>query len=153
MPSFFPLLAVPPPIFVILPTGNRIELLDLLVLLQQAGAQHVSDGEQADLTALFVASDAVAYGVLRAVRRRNLAIPDKVALVGFDDIPTSRYVFPSLTTVRLPAFGLGWAAADLLIRLINRNEIEETQIVLETELVVRRSCGALGSRVAQRHVS
>jgi DNA-binding LacI/PurR family transcriptional regulator len=98
--------------------------------------------EGVELSALFVASDAVAYGVLRAVRRRNLKIPDDLALVGFDDIPTSRYVFPSLTTVRLPAFGLGWAAADLLIRLINRADVEETQIVLDTELVVRRSCGA-----------
>jgi len=95
----------------------------------------------ADLTALFVASDAVAYGVLRAARRRSLTVPDDLAVVGFDDIPTSRYVFPSLTTVRLPAFGLGWAAADLLIRLINRVDVEETQIILETELVIRRSCG------------
>lgn len=96
----------------------------------------------ADLTAFFVASDAVAYGVLRAARQRNLTVPDDLAVVGFDDIPTSRYVFPSLTTVRLPAFGLGWAAADLLIRLINRQEVEETQITLDTELVIRRSCGA-----------
>ncbi len=95
-----------------------------------------------DLTALFVASDAVAFGVLRAARRRNLTIPSDVALVGFDDLPTSRYVYPSLTTIRIPAFGLGWAAADMLIRLINNQEVEETQIVLDTELVIRRSCGA-----------
>jgi LacI family transcriptional regulator len=99
-----------------------------------------------DLTALFAASDTVCYGVLRAARRRGLQIPADLAVVGFDDIPTSRYVFPSLTTLRLPAFGLGWAVADLLIRLINRQEVEETQIILETELITRRSCGALERR-------
>ena len=98
------------------------------------------------LTALFVASDAVAYGVLRSIRHRELQVPRDVALVGFDDLPTSRYVVPSLTTVRLPAFGLGWAAADLLIRLINHNEVEETQVILDTELVIRRSCGALANQ-------
>lgn len=101
-----------------------------------------------ELTSLFVASDAVAYGVMRAARRHGLKVPVDLAIVGFDDIPTSRYVFPSLTTVRLPVFGLGWAAADLLIRLINQRfdqdeTIGEMGIVLDTELVVRRSCGAL----------
>jgi len=112
---------------------------------EQSGEQAVNAMLDAgvELTALFIASDTVSYGVLRAVRRRGIEVPGDLAVVGFDDIPTSRYVFPSLTTVRLPAFGLGWAAADLLIRLINRQEVEETQIVLDTELVIRRSCGAL----------
>ncbi len=133
---------------------------------RQALTQHGIDGEEAwvrygdfdegsgeravgelldadvELSALFVASDSVAYGVLRALRRRNVRVPQDLALVGFDDIPTSRYVFPSLTTVRLPAFGLGWAAADLLIRLVERKDVEERQVMLDTELVVRRSCGA-----------
>lgn len=112
---------------------------------EESGERVVNEwlDEGFELTALFVASDAVAYGVLRAVRRHELQIPSDLALVGFDDIPTSRYVFPSLTTVRLPAFGLGWAAGDLLIRLINRQEVDETQVILDTELVIRRSCGAL----------
>jgi LacI family transcriptional regulator len=117
---------------------------------EESGEQAVSELLESSekLAALFVASDAVAYGVLRAIRRRQLKIPADLALVGFDDLPTSRYVFPSLTTVRLPAFGLGWAAADLLIRLINQQEVEETQVILETELVIRRSCGAAAEQVA-----
>ncbi len=119
---------------------------------EESGERAVDEllGAGAGLTALFVASDALAYGALRAVRHHDLRVPDDLALVGFDDIPTSRYVFPSLTTVRLPAFGLGWAAADLLIRLINRKEVEEMQVILDTELVVRRSCGAL-NRQGARH--
>lgn len=111
---------------------------------EQSGEQAAKDllAREAELTALFVASDAVAYGVLSALRFSDLRVPEDLAVVGFDDIPTSRYVFPALTTVRLPAFGLGWAAADLLIRLVDRKEIEETQVTLDTELIVRYSCGA-----------
>jgi DNA-binding LacI/PurR family transcriptional regulator len=50
---------------------------------------------------------------------------------------------PPLTTVRLPAAGLGWGAAELLIRLIvQEDELRQPDVLLETELVVRDSCGA-----------
>ncbi len=94
-------------------------------------------------TAVFVASDAVALGALRAVRNRGLRIPQDLALVGFDDIPLAEFVSPPLSTVRIPAGGLGWGAADLLMRLIDGEEdVRTPAVVLETELVVRESCGA-----------
>jgi LacI family transcriptional regulator len=94
-------------------------------------------------TAVFVASDAVALGALQAIRRHSLHVPHDIALVGFDDIPLAGFIDPPLTTVRLPAAGLGWGAADLLIRLITAEEtIRNPNIILETELVVRASCGA-----------
>ncbi len=94
-------------------------------------------------TAVFVASDAVALGALQAIRRRGLHIPRDLALVGFDDIPLAGFIDPPLTTVRLPAAGLGWGAADLLIRLIAAEEaIRNPNVVLETELIVRASSGA-----------
>jgi LacI family transcriptional regulator len=103
-------------------------------------------GELLDLrprpTAAFVASDTVALGALQALRQRNLRVPEDIALVGFDDVPLAEFVDPPLTTVRLPAYGLGWGAADLLIRLLAHEEIREPQVFLETELVVRESCGA-----------
>ncbi len=94
-------------------------------------------------TAVFVASDAVALGALQAIRERGLRVPRDVALVGFDDIPLAGFIDPPLTTVRLPAAGLGWGAADLLIRLITAEEaIRNPSVILDTELVVRDSCGA-----------
>ena len=69
-------------------------------------------------------------------------MPRDMALVGFDDAPHSEFIEPPLTTVRLPAFGLGWGAADLLIRLINKEVIRQPAVLLETELIVRKSCGA-----------
>jgi LacI family transcriptional regulator, galactose operon repressor len=94
-------------------------------------------------TAVFVASDAVALGALQAIRKRSLRVPHDLALVGFDDIPLAGFIDPPLTTVRLPAAGLGWGAADLLIRLITAEEaIRNPNVILETELVVRASSGA-----------
>lgn len=93
-------------------------------------------------TAVFVASDTVAMGALRAIHAAGLAVPHDMALVGFDDAPYSEFIEPPLTTVRLPAFGLGWGAADLLIRLINKEVIRQPSVLLETELIIRKSCGA-----------
>jgi DNA-binding LacI/PurR family transcriptional regulator len=93
-------------------------------------------------TAVFVASDTVALGALQCLRRHNLRIPEDMALVGFDDIPLVEFINPPLTTIRLPAFGLGWGAGELLTRMIAGDEIQNPQVILETELIVRESCGA-----------
>jgi LacI family transcriptional regulator len=93
-------------------------------------------------TAVFVASDTVALGALQALRYSGRRVPDDIALVGFDDVPLAEFIDPPLTTVRLPAFGLGWGAADLLIRAIDQEDIRQRSILLETKLVVRKSCGA-----------
>jgi DNA-binding LacI/PurR family transcriptional regulator len=93
-------------------------------------------------SAVFVASDVVALGAMAAVRERGMRIPQDVALVGFDDIFLAAYVSPPLTTVRLPAYGLGWAAGDMLIRFINEDQPPvERQMLLASELVIRQSCG------------
>jgi len=96
-------------------------------------------------SAVFVASDVVALGAMAAVLERGMCIPQDVALVGFDDIFLAAYVSPPLTTVRLPAYGLGWAAGDMLIHLINGDEPVQRQMLLESELVIRQSCGGNGS--------
>jgi len=101
-------------------------------------------------TAVFVASDTVALGALQCLRRVQIRVPSDMALVGFDDIPLVEFIDPPLTTVRLPAFGLGWGAGDLLTRLIAGDIIENPKVFLETELVVRESCGATAALPARR---
>jgi len=92
-------------------------------------------------TAVFVASDTVALGALQAIHQRGMNVPEDLALIGFDDIPLAEFMAPPLTSVHLPAYGLGWGAADLLIRLIAGEEIRDRHVVLETDLVMRESCG------------
>jgi DNA-binding LacI/PurR family transcriptional regulator len=91
------------------------------------------------VTAVFVASDVVAMGAMLAIKEAGLRIPDDLAIVGFDDIPLAEYYDPPLTTIRLPAFGLGWAGGDRLARLIQGDGIDEENMFLGSELVVRKS--------------
>jgi len=93
-------------------------------------------------SAVFVASDTVAIGALEAARQHQLRIPDDLAIVGFDDIPWSAYLNPPLTTIHLPAQNLGWKSGQCLIRMLNHEPIDDTVILLDTDLVVRDSCGA-----------
>ena len=92
-------------------------------------------------TAVFAASDVVAIGAMGAAQDAGLRIPEDMAIVGFDDIFLAAHICPPLTTVRVPAYGLGWTAADVLITLIEGEE-DVSSVTLETELVVRESCGA-----------
>ncbi|MDY6875764.1 MAG: LacI family DNA-binding transcriptional regulator [Chloroflexota bacterium] len=93
-------------------------------------------------TAVFVASDLVAFGALVAIKEQGFRVPHDVALVGFDDVQLAHYVDPPLTTIRLPAYRLGYRAATLLTKLISGKPVEEKGLFLQTELVVRLSCGA-----------
>ena len=101
-------------------------------------------------SAVFVASDTVALGALQAVRRSGRRVPDDLALVGFDDVPLAAFIDPPLTTVRLPAFGLGWGAAEMLHRLITGDELRVSQLILDTELIVRESSGPAATAAEKR---
>jgi LacI family transcriptional regulator len=90
-------------------------------------------------TAVFIASDVVAMGTILAIKEAGLRIPNDVALVGFDDISLAEYFDPPLTTIRLPAFGLGWAAGERLIRLIKGEGLDQQNAFMNSELIVRKS--------------
>ncbi|MEQ1833837.1 MAG: LacI family DNA-binding transcriptional regulator [Candidatus Eisenbacteria bacterium] len=94
-------------------------------------------------TAVFVANDVMAVGVLGALRDAGLRAPRDMAVVGFDDIGLARHLTPPLTTVRVDAYQMGERA---LQRLLRRDRGEpapaRSHEVLSTSLVVRASCGA-----------
>ena len=87
--------------------------------------------------AVFVASDIMAIGALRALREAGLRVPEDVAVVGFDDLPQAARTEPPLTTVRQPIYRLGAMAVDSLLDLIEHQDSSPRRIVLPTELVVR----------------
>jgi LacI family transcriptional regulator len=94
-------------------------------------------------TAIVAGNDSMAIGALSALAESGVRVPEDVALVGFDDIPTAQYVAPPLTTVRVAISELGGrAAARLLESLSQPAAWEPVQQLLPTELVIRRSCGA-----------
>jgi len=99
-------------------------------------------------TALFVQNDRMAMGALQALRERRLRVPEDVAVVGFDDIPSAPYFAPPLTTIHHPLYRVGRTGARVLIDLINDKSASSKHTRLETKLVIRRSCGALGAGAA-----
>lgn len=93
-------------------------------------------------TALFASNDAMAIGALNALHDAGVRIPEEMAVVGFDDIPSAQYMNPSLSTVHVPIYELGTRAVDLLIRQVSGERAgDPVDGVLSTELVPRASCG------------
>ena len=90
-------------------------------------------------TAVFAASDLMAVGALRAAQERGVRVPEDVSIVGFDDIQLAALVHPPLTTLRQDKIGLGRAAADTLLRMLDRPESTPAVQALAVELVVRGS--------------
>jgi DNA-binding LacI/PurR family transcriptional regulator len=89
--------------------------------------------------AIFCANDASAEGALGAIRGRGLAVPDDVALAGFDDLEFAAHLDPPLTTVRQGVQEQGAEAARTLLQLLQDPQGGPRRVVLPTELVIRRS--------------
>lgn len=110
-----------------------------------ADAFHSLVERHPDLDALFVSSDQMALGVLKAAHQRGWRVPDDLAVVGFDDIPEAAYFIPSLTTVRHDLKSVGAQAVSLLDRLLNAQRtsdiVEAESLLIEPELIVRESSG------------
>jgi len=92
--------------------------------------------------AVFVASDVMAIGAMRAARDAGLRIPEDISFVGFDDLPVATFSDMQLTTVRQPVVRFGAKAVEVLIDLIENGIDPPRHIIMETELVIRDSCGA-----------
>jgi LacI family transcriptional regulator len=92
--------------------------------------------------AVFVASDVMAQGVLRALRDVMLDIPNDVAIVGYDDIPSAAQSVPPLTTISQPIYQFGSLAVESLIDIIHHPEKGTRRTMLTPKLIIRESCGA-----------
>jgi LacI family transcriptional regulator len=92
--------------------------------------------------AVFAASDLMSIGAMRAVNEAGLKIPEDIAFVGFDDVAVATYANPKLTTVRQPISRFGKNAVEILIDLIENGIQPARRIIMDTELVIRDSCGA-----------
>ncbi|MDQ0584168.1 LacI family DNA-binding transcriptional regulator [Streptomyces rishiriensis] len=90
-------------------------------------------------TAVFVCSDRMALGVCLALAERGLTIPHDVSVVGFDDLPESRWTTPALTTVRQPLSEMAATGLRLLLRMMDGEQPEGTRTELSTRLVERAS--------------
>ncbi len=96
-------------------------------------------------TGVFCGNDLIALGAIQALERAGKRVPGDIAIVGYDDIHTARYVKPALTTVRQPLQEMGKAAVELLLHSIENNgqRLEPRNLVFPMQLIVRESCGTM----------
>lgn len=92
-------------------------------------------------TAVLCANDRLALGAIEALRERGIDCPREVSVTGFNDMPFLDLIRPKLTTVRIQQHGAGRAAAEILLRLLNGETIDDIDIetILPVELVIRES--------------
>lgn len=90
-------------------------------------------------TAFFAANDALAVGCLRALQEAQIAVPDRVNVIGFNDISVAKYVFPSLSTVKVYTELMGETGFDLLMDRLHSGRKVAKKITLSTDLILRES--------------
>lgn len=94
-------------------------------------------------TAVFTANDSMAIGLLAALNRAGLRVPEDVAVVGFDNVAIAGFLNPPLTTVHVDARGMGAQAVELLLGDVKGGPRDEpARMVLPTTLKIRNSCGS-----------
>jgi DNA-binding LacI/PurR family transcriptional regulator len=96
------------------------------------------DIEADKVTAIFAANDHLALGLMRALRQRGYSIPERVSIIGFDDVPEAAYYEPPLTTMRPDFAELGRVAMEMMLGHINREETLRAD-TLVPELIIRES--------------
>lgn len=91
-------------------------------------------------TAIFAASDAIAFGAMRAIHEHNLRIPEDISIIGFNDEETCSYMNPPLTSIHAPAYDMGQHGANLIYVSTNLSIHTPLKAKIPCELVIRNSC-------------
>jgi DNA-binding LacI/PurR family transcriptional regulator len=106
-------------------------------------------------TAVFAANDNMAIGLMSALRSIGVRVPDDMAVVGFDNVTTARYLNPALTTVDVDAFALGRQAVAMMLEIVDdEGQPTPDRQVLTASLTIRESCGAhwMGTAATRRQM-
>ncbi len=94
-------------------------------------------------TAIVAGCDIQATGIYRALSEHGMQVPHDMSIIGFDDIPSTEWMSPPLTTIRQPLREMGSIAVDLLLQQIDGEPLTSLRVELATSLVIRQSCAPL----------
>lgn len=94
--------------------------------------------------AIFTSNSLLAAGILRALKENRISIPEEIAFVSFDETCWAKLVDPPITVIEQPTYEIGHTAAFLLMKRIEAPERPTRKVVLNTKLIIRKSCGANG---------
>ncbi|RLP80760.1 LacI family transcriptional regulator [Mycetocola lacteus] len=129
-------------------TGSRV--IHSLYSLEAGQVAATRLLQKTDATAFVCASDLLALGAIRAVRRAGLRVPADVSVVGYDDSALMNAVEPPLTTIRQPIETMGRMVVELLLRQIGEDSATRDEFLFEPELVVRGSTAPMRTRSARK---
>jgi LacI family transcriptional regulator len=93
-------------------------------------------------TAIFAANDLMALGAIHAIQDQGLNVPGELAVVGYDNRDFTKIVRPKITTMSMPVYEMGWAAAELLLKQIAEGREEVDEIKIKGQLFIRETCGS-----------
>jgi DNA-binding LacI/PurR family transcriptional regulator len=119
--------------------GGAEPLVGHAMFTLEAGHATAAGLLRSGATAIICASDVLALGAVRAVRRAGLSVPGDVSVIGYDDSAFMSCMDPPLTTVRQPIEAMGRAVMELLVNQIGGGPVHEEELLFEPELVVRAS--------------
>ena len=108
-------------------------------MVHEAGRRIVDEARAGRATAVFVANDQMALGLLRALHEGGIRVPQDVSIVGFDDIPESEFLTPPLTTVRQDFAEVGRKSIALLLDLMDTGPRAEAERIVVPPVLVTRS--------------
>lgn len=108
----------------------------------QLGLERVGEWAAAD-ACVFAANDEMAAGIIDAAIEQSIAVPQQLRVVGFDDTRIAQMTRPRLTTVHVPMSSMGASAVELLCRRLDEENRPSTKLTLQSDLVVRVSCGSV----------
>lgn len=91
--------------------------------------------------AILTSSGLLATGAFRAIRDKELSVPNEVAFVTFDESPWTTMIRPAITVIEQPTYAIGQTAGEMLFKRIEEPTRPTRQVVLSSRLIVRQSCG------------
>lgn len=127
---------------------KQVELYEEEIVF--TGAFNVSSGQELmkhaietlkdDLPkAFFVSNDSMAIGCLRALQEAGISVPERVSLIGFNDISVAKYIYPTLSTVKVHTELMGETGFDLWLDKVTSERTVAKKITLSTDLILRES--------------
>jgi LacI family transcriptional regulator len=100
------------------------------------GAQILLSGK---VDAVYASSDNLAFGIMKRFQECGLKIPEDIIIIGYDDVPLSELITPTLTTIAQPKDQMAKKGAEIMIKMIKQEEFDITEVVFEPSLIVRQS--------------
>jgi LacI family transcriptional regulator len=89
--------------------------------------------------AVYASSDNLAFGIIKRFQEYGIKIPEDIIVIGYDDVPLSELISPTLTTVSQPKFQMAKKGSEILIKMMNNEEYDNSEITFEPSLIIRQS--------------